>query len=565
MKPKKQNILKNGEEMNMWQPTADMMSALVYILMLVVLLMGLYLMHIPEHTELDPNPGEGLIDGWQEDGGASPSPTVTWNSDWDHDGGGGHTPHPTPEPSATPTVTPTVTPTFRPQDGFGGGGGGGNGGGEGPGDDPDNGFKSAVYVMLVDGETQRTVKEANVQFELYMADGSLQILNSYYPERISYRNYVTTESGTFYLPEKLMGGEYELHELTEPVFYDAAPNQRFVLEDMYDWPDPYVVRVPVYPSRNVIRVQMTDDETGLPVSGGTFDVISVYDVITPDGTLRYRAGEIVSSIICDETGYGVSDEIYLGLYKVQQRDIPAWYVAMEESWEAGVEKKGDIEPPVHAASCQRTKIHIFLGDELYPAKGISDVAFTVRSDKAGAEPVEVKTDGLGRITLDELDKGVTYRIQQSGTNGHYKADQDIHTVKVGLDGRIGGENETELNLTNRMLRVSIGVTDEFSKVQVPGVSLALYNAEDELLHSWTTTGTSLMMEELQEGSYYVIKDGDMENRYPVRVRNQAGIQEINIHTTYVMQYVLLGVAALALIGAGLLVPGMIRRKKNKSK
>lgn len=549
------NKLKNNEELNMWQPTTDLMSALVYILMLVVLLLGLYLMHVPEHTEMDPHPGDGYSEGWENAGEASPSPTATFWGEGDG-GDGGHTLQPTPfaSPSASATPSPSPTPTRLPS---------GGGGGDGPGDEMDDGIKSAVYVMLVDAETERTVKEEGVQFELYTQDGALQILNSYYPERISYRNYVTTESGTFYLPEKLMAGAYELHQMTEPAYYDAAPNQLFRLQDVYDWPDPYVVRVPVYPSRNVIRLQMTDLETGLPVSGGTFDVIAVEDVITPDGTLRYRAGEIVSTIQCDETGYGESDALYLGRYLVRQKDIPAWYAAVEDTWETAVEKKGDIAPAVTAIENERTKIHLFLGDELYPAQGIADAVFTVRSDQAGAEPMEVKTDSMGRMTLDELEKGVTYRIQQTGTTGTYRADSRIHTVKVAADGRINGETETELSLTNRMLRVSIGVTDEFSHVQVPGISLSLYNSRDEWIAGWTTSGSSLLMEDLEEGSYYLVMGDDEEKRYPITVRNQAGIQEINIHTTYVMQYVLMGVAALVLMGAAAFL--VLHRRSKKSK
>ena len=73
-----------------------------------------------------------------------------------------------------------------------------------------------MYVKLVDAETGLTVKIADVQFELYALDGALQILNTYYPERISFRSFVTTETGTFYLPEKLMSGGYKLHQITEP-------------------------------------------------------------------------------------------------------------------------------------------------------------------------------------------------------------------------------------------------------------------------------------------------------------------------------------------------------------
>ena len=210
----KANKLKNQEDLNMWQPTSDLMSALMYILMLIVLLLGLYLLQIPEETELDPDFGDHYEgEGWHEDGGLTPtpfvSPTPTHPWDWDDDDGGGGGWYndggwPSPTATVTLTPTPTVIPTWRPMDGHGGGGGGGNGGGDGPGDEPDNGFKSAVYVKLVDAETGLTVKIPDVQFELYALDGALQILSTYYPERISFRSFLTTETGTFYLPEKLM-------------------------------------------------------------------------------------------------------------------------------------------------------------------------------------------------------------------------------------------------------------------------------------------------------------------------------------------------------------------------
>lgn len=567
MKPKKHN---NHEELNMWQPTADLMSGLMYILMLVVLLLGLYLLQIPEETEIDPYPGDSYDGGGWYGDGHTPTPTPTYTPDFDdgggwYGGGGGgtHTYVPYHSPTVTPTCTPTPTPTYIPPSGSGGGTGGGNGGGDGPGTEPDNGFKSAVYVMVIDAETERTIKEADVQFELYMADGSLQILNTYYPERISFRSYVTTETGTFYLPEKLMQGDYELHMLTEPEGYDAAPNQTFYLHDLYDWPDPYVVRVPVYPSRNVIRVQLTDAATGLPVSGGAFEVISKEDVVTPDGTLRYRAGEIVSSIECDETGLGVSEEIYLGEYIVRQKDIPAYYASLTEDFEVTVSKKSDLEPPLNTVACERTRIVLNLADELYPATGLANVAFTVRSDLPGAQALELLTDSRGAITLDALEKGTTYRIAQSSTTGHYRADPDVHSVSIGSDGRIGGEAETTLALTNRLLRVTIGVTDEFSSVQVPGVSLALFSAADELVNSWTTTGSALMFDSLDAGAYYLIKDGDTEHRYGITVHDQAKIQTINIHTTYVMQYVLWGTAGAAAIAA-VAVPVVLLRRRKKA-
>lgn len=560
MKPKK--LKKQHEELNMWQPTSDLMSALMYILMLVVLLLGLYMLQ----NQVDPFPGdETEYEGWTEDGGVSPTPSVTptpthdWDDDGDGDGGGWHNEGgwPSPTPTWTPTLspTPTVTPTWRPA--------GGGGGGHGPEEDPGEGFKSAVYVKLVDEETLRTVKIADVQFELYAYDGALQILNTYYPERISYRSFLTREDGTFYLPEKLMAGLYELHQITEPEGYDAAPNQLFDLADLYDWPDPYVVEVPVSPSRNIIRVQQTDARTGMPVAGGSYDVISINDVITADGTLRYHAGETVSSILCNEKGYGESEQIFLGEYRVVQKEIPPFYASQTDDFTVTVSKKAAIAAPLNTVACQRTRITLNLADELYTDRSIAGVTYTISSSRVDDLPVDYVTDSLGRIVLDELEKGVTYRIVQKNTVDSYRIDADVHTVDVTAQGRIGQEAETTLDLTNRMLRVSLGITDEFSSVQVPGIRLALYNDREELITSWTTTGAALTLDTLAEGRYFFVRENEdgTEERHPITVRNAKDIQTFNIHTTYVMQYVLLGTGALALIGGGTALGVFLRRRK----
>ena len=568
MKPKKQ---KTHDELNMWQPTSDLMSALMYILMLIVLLLGLYLLQIPEETELDPYPGDHYDgEGWHDDGGWTPTPTVTPTPtpDWDDGGGGGGRWYndggwPSPTVTVTLTPTPTITPTWRPDSGSGGGGGGGNGGGDGPGEEPDNGFKSAVYVKLVDAETGLSIKLPGVTFELCTLDGALQTLHTYYPQRVSYRSYLTTEIGEFYLPEKLMAGSYELHQLTEAEGYDLSEPTLFHLADLYDWPQPYVVEVPAFASRNVVRVQQTDSETGLPVSGGSFDVIAVRDVITADGTLRYYAGQTVARIDCDENGYGESEEIYLGDYRVVQRDIPRYYAGLTEEFTVTVNKRADIAPPATAVSCERTRITLTLADELYPDRAIAGAAFTITSSLAPAEPIQVTTDGMGRIVLDEVEKGATYRIAQSTATGSYRADPDARTVSVTAHGRIGSDAQTHLNVTNRMLRVSLGVTDELSSVQVPGVSLALYNDADELITAWTTTSSALQLEDLTEGRYYLTKAEEPEKHYPFTVRNTKDVQVFNVHTTYVLQYVVLGAAALAVIGGVATV--LILRKRKKSK
>lgn len=535
---------RNNDEFNFWQPASDMFSALLLILMLVIILMALYLVHVPDEELIDTEPGNVTAT-------PSPSPTPLWAYDGG-DGGTYATPSPTPTVSPTPTPTPTPTPYHW----------GGGGYGDGEDDDPGEGMKSAVYVMLVDAETERTVKEAGVEFELHGENNALQILNTYYPELKSYRVYETAESGTFFFPEKLLQGHYKLHQLTTPEGYDPAEDVSFYLGDEYDWPQPMVVRVPVFASRNVIRVQMTDADTGLPVSGGSFDIIAGEDIVTSDSTMRHYSGQIVGELTCDEDGYGESEELYLGSYILRQKDIPDYYAGLTEEIEVTVAQKGESAPPLNTVASHRTRIRLKLTDELYTTRGVSGATFLI-SAVPGGTPMEYYTDSAGSILLDELDKGVTYRILQTASAAGYRFRQDETHVSVDLNGHIGQETETSVELTNRMFRASIGITDEFSSVQIPNVNLALYNDKDELIRTWTTTGSALMFNELDEGDYYLIKDGDEEQRYGIHIADQAQVQVINIHTTYVMQYVMFAFLALFIISMAIGIPVMIRRRKKK--
>ena len=560
---KKKNKQPEGE-LNYWQPASDMFSALLLILMLIILLLCLYLVHIPDHDEVDPWYGD-------DHGGAGvPTPTMTAQRDDDGGGGGGWSPVPTfdiePSPTPTPTPTPTVTPTPDlpgSGGGTGGGDGGGNGQGEGPGDDPDLGRKSAVYVMLVDAETDRTVKEANVQFELYGDKHALQILNTYYPERVSFRFYETTEAGTYYFPEKLAAGGYELHELTEAEGYDAAENIEFVLNDTYDWPDPYVVRVPVMPSKNVIRVQMVDSENGGKISGGSFDVVAAENIITADGTLRYRIGQIVDEIICDETGLGESGELYLGAYLLREREIPQYYAGILEDIEVQVVKKSTVKPAPETVACPRIRIRFSLNDELYPESGIAGAKFEILSGRG--EPVEITTNQNGKFVLDSVEKGTTYRIRQTEAVGNYRITQPELLVPVDALGYMSGECDTTVEATNRMIRVQFGITDEFSDMQIPGINLALYSDRDGLIYTWTSSGSTMNMESLDPGAYYLLKGGDRETRYDVRVLDSAEIQTINLRDSYLVHYIIYAVLAiLGIVGLTALIVHIVRKRKRKN-
>ena len=513
-------------EYNFWQPATDMMSALVYVLLLIIALLGLYL--LSDYTGLEEpssSSEEAASSGWHDD-------------DYDgwHDGGADDDPG-----DGDGRYDQQIIQT--------GGGGGGGGGYD------EDGVKAAVFAELIDEETERRIQEAGVRFELYRTDtahlinGSLQTLNTYYPEKISYREYETTGEGTFYLPEKIWQGSYYFHQLSEPEGYDAAADTYYDVDRMYDWPEPYIVQIRVAPCKNIIRLQMNDAETQQPVGGGIFRVIAAEDIITKDGTVRYTQGQQVDTITCDEAGYGESVELYLGKYTVQQQSSPNYYTTMQQDLDAEVEKKNGSDPELHKIDTEKTKIILNVTDEL-TSSALEGAVFTVANRRTGTTQT-VATDGSGQIRLTDLDKSTTYLIREQQAPENYRPDDTDHTVTVAADGRIDGAGSTTLDITNRLLRVSISAVDTVLRSNTEGEQLSLYNEQDQLIRSWTSSDSGQLFTDLTEGSYYVVRgkaDPANARKYPFTVQDTASTQNWTVPVFTLRSAVAL--AVLAVVAAG---------------
>ena len=512
-------------EYNFWQSATDMMSALVYVLLLIIALLGLYL--LSDYTGLEEpssSSEEAASSGWHDD-------------DYDgwHDGGADDDPG---DGDGDGRYDQQIIQT--------GGGGGGY---------DEDGVKAAVFAELIDEETERRIQEAGVRFELYRTDtahlinGSLQTLNTYYPEKISYREYETTGEGTFYLPEKIWQGSYYFRQLSEPEGYDAAADTYYDVDRMYDWPEPYIVQIRVAPCKNIIRLQMNDAETQQPVGGCTFRVIAAEDIITKDGTVRYTQGQQVDTITCDETGYGESVELYLGKYTVQQQSSPNYYTTMQQDLDAEVEKKNGSDPELHKIDTEKTKIILNVTDEL-TSSALEGAVFTVANRRTGTTQT-VATDGAGQIRLTDLDKSTTYLIREQQAPENYRPDDTDHTVTVAADGRIDGAGSTTLDITNRLLRVSISAVDTVLRSNTEGEQLSLYNEQDQLIRSWTSSDSGQLFTDLTEGSYYVVRgkaDPANARKYPFTVQDTASTQNWTVPVFTLRSAVAL--AVLAVVAAG---------------
>lgn len=91
------------------------------------------------------------------------------------------------------------------------------------------------------------------------------------------------------------------------------------------------VTVPNAPQKGTITVHKIDSETGKPVTEAeaVFEIHAKEDIVTGDGTIRYKAGELVDTLTT-EGGSATSKPLYLGTYIVTEKTAPEGYVLNPE-------------------------------------------------------------------------------------------------------------------------------------------------------------------------------------------------------------------------------------------
>lgn len=212
-------------------------------------------------------------------------------------------------------------------------------------------FESYIKIVKVDAETGKVIPLAGAGFRLYRPDGSLITQTFTYPEVTTIDTFYTNSDGYLITPEKLEYGKgYSLVEVSapygytlsgEPVYFDVTAdnateeNAVTVVE----------VTKPNMAQKGVIKISKSGEVfssvteadglyqpvfsvRGLP--GAVYEITAAEDIITPDGTRRASAGEVVDTVTTDETGLAESKPLYLGKYEIREITAPGGYVLNTE-------------------------------------------------------------------------------------------------------------------------------------------------------------------------------------------------------------------------------------------
>lgn len=407
-------------------------------------------------------------------------------------------------------------------------------------------FESYIKIVKVDAETGKVIPLAGAGFRLYRPDRSLITQTFTYPEVTTIDTFYTNSDGYLITPEKLeYGTGYSLVEVSapygytlnsEPIYFDVTADNATEENTVT------VVEVtkPNTAQKGVIRISKSGEAfssvteadglyqpvfsvRGLP--GAVYEITAAEDIITPDGTLRYAAGEVVDTVTADETGLAESKPLYLGKYEVREISAPTGYVLNTEIHTAELVYAGqEVEITETAADfCnKRQKAAVSLDkvleqDERFgigTSGELSAVTFGlfVTEELTAAGGSIIPADGLLEIvSVDENGHAVcktdlpfgSYYLKELSTDGHYILSDEEYPIVFEYAGQNTALVEIKANggapIENKLLYGEIhGLKKDEDGSGLAGALIGLFRAD---CTEFTTENAILTATSAEDGSF----------------------------------------------------------------
>ncbi len=364
-------------------------------------------------------------------------------------------------------------------------------------------FESYLHVVKTDSTTGKTIPYAGAGFQIYAPDGSLVTMSYTYPTLTVIDTFYTDENGTLITPEKLPYGEgYYLVEVQAPHGYvlDATPIYFDVTEEnSADENGITIVKVVKEnePQKGTITITKTGEVFSSVVesdgvyravyeikglAGAVYEITAAEDVVTLDGTLRYKKGDVVATITTGADGTATTEPLFLGKFEIREITAPHGMIlngdtVTVELTYAGQEIK--ITTTSAAFVNERQKVEIDLSkvleqDEKYGIGmngEITSVKFGLfaTEDITAADGKVIPKNGLiETVTCDENGKavfatdlpvGAKVYVKEIATDNHYILSDSTYPVTFEYAGQDTAVVKISVNngeaITNEIIRGTI--------------------------------------------------------------------------------------------------------------
>lgn len=356
---------------------------------------------------------------------------------------------------------------------------------------------STINIIKVDDRGNRL---SNVKFQL-LEKGSGKVL----------KEELTDPTG-FISFKDLRRGDYVVKEAEIPTSYLNKTPSTDVKITWYQTIEKTIVNKKI---RGDIKITKTDDETGKPLSGARFRVIS--------------QGHIVKEVTTDGKGEALINSLDYGDYTVKEIEPPKDYHLNTKETKVEIREDSKVYPVNYANHMKDCSITIHKKNEVDTKLGKAKFQLIVKD--SGKVLQEKTTDESGTLVFEGLRRGVYVLKETEAPQGHLTISSDVDViidrhediVKELIDNRIKGDLEitkedietheplqgAKFEIKKNGSTVKTVVTDEHGKAKIKDLIYGSYTVQEvEAPTDYELDSTPQTFDLTENGKIYKLKYND---------------------------------------------------------
>ncbi|MFR7737893.1 MAG: collagen binding domain-containing protein, partial [Eggerthella lenta] len=222
----------------------------------------------------------------------------------------------------------------------------------------DKTLNSRIQIVKTDAETGNTVPLSGFKFQVLDSNGETMSFADPYDVNGTVDTFTTDGSGQVTIPQRLKSGKYSIKEISAAAPYTVNGDAVcFEVPKDYKKASPVtVIKVADEQAKGKATITKTCSHDGEALQGAEYDVVAQQDIVSPDGTVRAKAGDVVDHVKTGDDGKATTKELYLGAgsatYAFVETKAPSGHVLDETPTPFTISYKDGATAEVKAISDQ---------------------------------------------------------------------------------------------------------------------------------------------------------------------------------------------------------------------